>query len=525
VQVKKLGKLLQLVVGLGLCCAGLARAADWPTYRHDNARSGVTSEELRPPLRVLWTFHSPHPPARGWSDYRRNEDRIGYDDAFDVAAAGNAVYFASSPENKVYSLDAATGKTRWCTYTDAPPRLAPTAWQGSARTPAYKGYGGTSATIAAGCLWNGGAENMVGYDLETGQASFTWPGARHAVIHGGTAFVHCRGFGPYESKHSGHLSDVDAGYSEVLAIPTEAIPSIAEALLAVHTKLFRQRGPGPGRRENAKIDDALAAERQKVHEDLDRACRWRLPSGVLDCLILSGGVLFAGGTDEVIAVDAATGRKLWTGQVQGRARGLAVANGRLFVSTAAGNIHCFSAGTGAAIDRADPPPADKTDASDGFDAFYRKVAESIVVETGISRGYCLVLADGKGRLALELAARTDLRIHVLEPDPDRARAARSALSEAGVYGARVYVSRGSLSSLRHPPFFANLVVCAEAFFGGDISTSVPDLLRVLRPRGGVAYVGRPPQAEGLGEELDPHAVRAWLDELPGGDVAVYLDGA
>ncbi len=42
-----------------------------------------------------------------------------FGDAFQVAAAGYAVYFSSSAENKIYALDAASGTIRWTFFTDA----------------------------------------------------------------------------------------------------------------------------------------------------------------------------------------------------------------------------------------------------------------------------------------------------------------------------------------------------------------------------------------------------------------------
>jgi outer membrane protein assembly factor BamB len=63
-------------------------------------------------------------------------------------------------------------------------------------------------------------------------------------------------------------------------------------------------------------------------------------------LILAGETLFAGGDDLVVAFDAATGTKRWSAPVTGKAHGLAVAHGRLFVSTDRGTIHCFRAGAG-----------------------------------------------------------------------------------------------------------------------------------------------------------------------------------
>ena len=107
--------------------------ADWPTYRHDNARSGSTSESLRAPLRLGWVYTSAHPPHPAWSGpaERAREGylqrhRVIFDDAFQVAAGGNVVYFGSSSDHKIHALDAATGREKWSFYTGGPVRLSPT---------------------------------------------------------------------------------------------------------------------------------------------------------------------------------------------------------------------------------------------------------------------------------------------------------------------------------------------------------------------------------------------------------------
>ena len=115
---------------------GIALGDDWPTERHDNARSGVSSERVTPPLNLLWTFQSPFPPAPGWSmpvngyGERKNKPNVSYDDAFRVIAVGNTCYFCSSAENRLLAVDATTGNERWSFFTDATPRLAPAFWQG-----------------------------------------------------------------------------------------------------------------------------------------------------------------------------------------------------------------------------------------------------------------------------------------------------------------------------------------------------------------------------------------------------------
>ena len=119
---------------------GFAHGADWPTYRHDIARSGVTTEELSRQLAESWVFqlrHAPQPawgapnprPVGGWyglHEYRR----VHFDDAYHVVVAGNAAFFGSSADGKVYCIDLDTGKERWSAFTDGPIRLAPTVSKG-----------------------------------------------------------------------------------------------------------------------------------------------------------------------------------------------------------------------------------------------------------------------------------------------------------------------------------------------------------------------------------------------------------
>ena len=44
----------------------LVSALDWPTYRHDAQRTGITSEQLKLPLSKAWVFESKLQPERAW---------------------------------------------------------------------------------------------------------------------------------------------------------------------------------------------------------------------------------------------------------------------------------------------------------------------------------------------------------------------------------------------------------------------------------------------------------------------------
>ncbi len=115
--------------------SGPAAAEDWPTYMHDNQRSGVTSERLGMPLSQSWTFETANPPQPAWPPpanqdfwHRLHELRatVTYDNTFHIVGAGNRIFFASSADDKVYALDTKTGRQLWTFYTEGPVRLAPT---------------------------------------------------------------------------------------------------------------------------------------------------------------------------------------------------------------------------------------------------------------------------------------------------------------------------------------------------------------------------------------------------------------
>ena len=115
-------------------------AADWPTYRADSARSGVTKEQLKPPLQPAWTHQPLHAPRPAWRGPARRDmyndktsdlkNRQLFDHAFHVVADAKHIYFGSSADDQIHCLDAATGKERWSYFTEGPVRLAPTLHQG-----------------------------------------------------------------------------------------------------------------------------------------------------------------------------------------------------------------------------------------------------------------------------------------------------------------------------------------------------------------------------------------------------------
>lgn len=129
---------------------------------------------------------------------------------------------------------------------------------------------------------------------------------------------------------------------------------------------------------------------------------------------------------------------------------------------------------------------------DAFSSLYEQAADQIVRETGTVKGICLVYGCGEGRLAFELAKRTDLMIIGVDTDKAKIDAAAEKLLDADVYGTRITVMY--VDSLAHLPlsnYIANLIVSDRMIREGECPGSEEEMFRVLRPSGGIAYLGQP----------------------------------
>ncbi len=217
---------------------------------------------------------------------------------------------------------------------------------------------------------------------------------------------------------------------------------------------------------------------------------WRTPCPHESTLILAGDTLVVGGKDEVVALSTATGQRLWKTMVEGEARGIAAAHGHLVVSTTAGKIYCFADATHKRVSEASTRPVTGGPyPNDESSAGYEAAATAIIERSGVTRGYCLVLGGENGRLAYELAQRSELVIYCVESDPAKVHAARKALMPTGLYGTRITVDHLDLSVLPYPSFFANLVVCDRSVLGRSIPGVPEQVARCVKPHGGIICLG------------------------------------
>ncbi len=153
------------------------------------------------------------------------------------------------------------------------------------------------------------------------------------------------------------------------------------------------------------------------------------------------------------------------------------------------------------------PKSDSAEASAPLGAFILRTSK-------IDRGYCLVVGCGDGMLIDQLARRSNLYVHAVDTDPDRVAQTRSSLMKSKLYGVRATVQHvESYERLPFTNFFANLIVADRPVAETMNADTAKELYRILRPNGGMAFLGTDPQ------KLD------WLDtSVEQFRLATHVDG-
>jgi len=409
-----------MVTFVVVCIFSPAVAEDWPTYMHDNARSGVATEYLfLNELDEGWVYVSPAPPQVAWDggapwDSYRSSNRASafeltpqrdFDFVFFVTVVGEMLYFGSSVTDSVHCLNTRTGQQKWFFTTNGPVRYPPSYDNGKLYFGSDDGYvycinardgsfiwkyspsedtrliGNNNSLIPmwpvrtgtavldgkvyfAASLVNWQTSYLCSLDAQTGSDR----GAGLYSVSGGVTpmgaimaspsriYLLQGRLSPYVfNRINGSVSGTigERGQSGCYALLTpdsrfvrgHANFQAADYELAEHNTDSRDHiATHPnGRRLVVSGNTAYLLTETSLSAILrsNGSLIWSVPCDCPYVLILAGDVLFAGGTNKVIAYSIANGNELWRRAVNGRARGLAAAGGRLFVSTDTGSIHMF----------------------------------------------------------------------------------------------------------------------------------------------------------------------------------------
>ncbi|MBG86480.1 MAG: hypothetical protein CMO80_06210 [Verrucomicrobiales bacterium] len=163
------------VLVLTLFCS---QAEDWPTYRHDAARSGYTEDKLADQLHLQWSFRMTHKPVAAWP----RSKRMTFDRAPQTIIADGRVYLGSSVDGKLHALDAKTGRQLWSFPTRAPIRFAPTYFDGRIYATSDDGFLYCLDAVSGAEMWKkrgGPGDEMI---LGNARMVSRWPGRGGAVV-------------------------------------------------------------------------------------------------------------------------------------------------------------------------------------------------------------------------------------------------------------------------------------------------------------------------------------------------------
>lgn len=243
------------------------------------------------------------------------------------------------------------------------------------------------------------------------------------------------------------------------------------------------------------------AQQLKVTEQKQAACRrWKVNVAPAESMIVAGSKVFVGGDGSVEVFDVASGQQVWEEKVDGRVLGMAFHGGMLVASTDRGSLHGFGRGDrprpsqeerpSASADRPQQPRnvgPDSENTNERERADRNRVVEQIVD----AKGFCLALGAQTHRLAVDIARRTDLRVIIVDRHAKAIDELRTSLVQEGLYGTAVTAHHVPGDRLPFTNYFANVIVTEilvnEA---AEISWQKPEILRVLRPYGGLAWLER-----------------------------------
>jgi len=346
-----------------------------------------------------------------------------FDPCYHVIAAGDAVYFGSNTDDAVHKLDLKTGERLWSFPTGGPIRVAPLLhdgklYFGSDDGNAYcidgqsgKEHWRYSAVPDADKVWNN--DRLIsffpvrtGVAVKDGMAYFgasllPWKSSHLVAVNAETGRK--EGAGSFSKAFANQtMEGVMLATDDQLILPQGRVaPRLYDRKTGADKGNLEGSGGvfvvvtpeqhilhGPAGRssqlgglsdssgETAKIaafekGNALvvsghwafllqAGQVMGVDRTEGKVVWQQAHDAPLD-LVLAGEVLFVGSEDLVTAYNAEDGKVLWQHAVEGRAHGLAVANGALLVSTDHGAIHCFVEGNAAGLQNADQAPEEQAE--------------------------------------------------------------------------------------------------------------------------------------------------------------------
>ena len=397
----------------GLSSQAHLPAEDWPTFRHDQRRSGSTPEKVEASRLVpIWQWQSTLPPQPAWPDSARWDayaeldglhSMRNYDPVFHPVVVGDQLFLGSNADDSVRCFSLKSGEMLWIFTASAPVRVAPTIYGTQLLFGSDDGVVYALNTTDGALIWSRALQPEARRFINDGRLCSEQPVRTGVLVdHDRGVAVVASGIFPWKSAFLYGLNLEDG--TEIWRQDLGTGWTLEGAMLLGKEHLFAPQGrsaPQLFAREDGKSvgavsggggsfvlltdDDQLmhgpgnksgwitstnADTREKVasfeggravvvqdevayllSQNYLTALRresgeviWRSQINCPYEVILAGKTLFVGGDDCVAAVSSEDGGLQWASAVEGRAIGIAVANGHLVVSTDKGQVSVFGMG-------------------------------------------------------------------------------------------------------------------------------------------------------------------------------------
>jgi len=163
-------------------------ADDWPAYRHDSARSGVTADDPGRDLVLRWAYTPRHAPAPAWPEPGRELNRMEFDYVSHAVIADGMAFLGSSADHKAYALDLATGEERWSFFTEGPVRFAPVVHAGRVLVASDDGFVYSLRAADGRLEWKFRAAPADDKLVGNGSVISRWPVRTGVAVEDGTVY-------------------------------------------------------------------------------------------------------------------------------------------------------------------------------------------------------------------------------------------------------------------------------------------------------------------------------------------------
>lgn len=474
---------------------------DWPMYRNDAGRKGVSQADLPDNLKLAWSRQFlPLTPAF-------QNKRLQFDAGYEPVVAKGKLLVASSLTDSVKAFDTRTGQLVWTFYANGPVRFAPAIWNDTACFGSDDGHLYCVDLHSGELHWKQQAAPSERLLFGNRRLISVWPVRGGPVVKDGVVYF-AAGVWPFEGVFI-YAMQIDTGKvvwrNDRMGYQfgqqphnTQAIGGLApqgyllidedELIVPCSTaypaRLNRLTGeliefelPSAGRYPGGWFaaldpDQARALRRGKLtfdetinsqlHED-------KLHSGKGGVAELSREIRTP---SQVVKFDEPGV------EVKGAVHAMLVADDALFVVTEKGEILCFRDDKESSPESLDATPALRAKLGPGREAI--RQAESMVAHASSQHGIAIVYGLLDGELAKALIESSHYHLVILDDHLERCQKLRRELDAAGVHGTRAAVMHCALGQVALPPYVTTLMVTER-----EELPFVPSL-HTLRPFGGVA---------------------------------------